>query len=79
MGTRIPLPVLTTAAAGVPRAPFIRLASLWIQVTGTWCNLECSHCINASGPGDPWLKPLDGHTVRRAIREAASALRRIAS
>jgi MoaA/NifB/PqqE/SkfB family radical SAM enzyme len=41
-----------------------------VQITGTWCNLECRHCINASGPRTPWLKPLDGETIRRAIREA---------
>ncbi|HKZ08547.1 MAG TPA: radical SAM protein [Methylomirabilota bacterium] len=55
---------------GVPVAPFVRLTTLWIQITGTWCNLECAHCINASGPRDPWLAPLDGETIRRAIREA---------
>lgn len=60
----------TFADERVPVAPFARLSTLWIQVTGSWCNLECSHCINASGPRDPWLRPLDGATVRRAIREA---------
>ncbi len=25
----------------VPAAPFVRLSALWIQVSGTWCNLEC--------------------------------------
>lgn len=55
----------------MPQAPFVRLASLWIQVTGTWCNLECIHCLNASGPKDPWLEPLARDTVLRAIREAA--------
>ncbi|MCI0546663.1 MAG: radical SAM protein, partial [Candidatus Rokubacteria bacterium] len=54
----------------VPTAPFRGLSTLWIQITGTWCNLECSHCINASGPTEPWLKPLDPATVRRAIAEA---------
>jgi len=64
------LPVLERMPAGVPLAPFVRLTTLWIQITGTWCNLECVHCINASGPRDPWLAPLDGETIRRAIREA---------
>jgi len=50
--------------------PFRRLTTLWVQLTGTWCNLECVHCINASGPGTPWLKPLDGEPVRRAIQAA---------
>jgi AdoMet-dependent heme synthase len=54
----------------VPTAPFLGLSTLWIQITGTWCNLECRHCINASGPRAPWLKPLDGATVRRALAEA---------
>ncbi len=67
---RVGLPVLERMPAGVPLAPFVRLTTLWIQITGTWCNLECVHCINASGPRDPWLAPLDGETIRHAIREA---------
>src|SRR4029078_10814735 len=58
------------APADAPRAPFLRLSALWIQITGTWCNLECVHCINASGPADPWLKPVPPEVVRRALREA---------
>jgi len=53
-----------------PAAPFLRLTTLWIQVTGTWCNLACAHCINASGPKDPWLAPMPTDRVRQAIREA---------
>ncbi len=53
-----------------PVAPFVGLSTLWVQITGTWCNLECRHCINASGPKSPWLKPLDAATIERAIREA---------
>lgn len=64
--TRLPL----LEPAPVPMAPFLRLSTLWIQITGTWCNLECTHCINASGPKEPWLRPLDGVTIRRAIDEA---------
>jgi len=51
-------------------APFSHLSSLWVQVTGTWCNLQCTHCFNQSGPREPWLKSLDAATVRRAITEA---------
>ncbi len=67
---RHPLVVLDASAPAAPRVPFVRFTTLWIQITGTWCNLECTHCINASGPRDPWLKPLDAATARRAIREA---------
>lgn len=64
-------PALVRApVAATPLAPFRGLSALWVQITGTWCNLECRHCINASGPRAPWLRPLDGETIRRAIREA---------
>jgi MoaA/NifB/PqqE/SkfB family radical SAM enzyme len=67
---KLGLPVLTAETAGAPRAPFVHLTALWIQITGTWCNLECTHCLNASGPKDPWLEPLDVDLARRAIAEA---------
>jgi molybdenum cofactor biosynthesis enzyme MoaA len=55
-----------------PIAPFSHLSTLWVQVTGTWCDLRCVHCLNASGPKDPWLKSLDTETVKRSIKEAES-------
>ena len=55
-----------------PVAPFSYVSTLWVQLTGTWCNLQCVHCINASGPKQPWLKSLDTKTVKRAIQEAES-------
>jgi AdoMet-dependent heme synthase len=62
-------------APGAPltaAAPFRDLTALWVQVTGTWCNLQCTHCINASGPRDPWLPSMDADEVRRHVREAAA-------
>ncbi len=64
------LPLLARGTAGAPLAPFVHLTALWIQVTGTWCNLQCTHCLNASGPREPWLRPLDAATVRRAVADA---------
>jgi MoaA/NifB/PqqE/SkfB family radical SAM enzyme len=52
-----------------PRARFRELRSLWFQITGTLCNLACTHCLNASGPRTPWLASLDAATVRRALAE----------
>jgi AdoMet-dependent heme synthase len=60
---------VVSLSPAAPVVPFARLAALWIQLTGTWCNLECTHCLNASGPGDPWLKPLAPDVVRRAIAD----------
>ena len=72
MSSRVSLPLLAddSGVGDAPAAPFLRLTALWIQVTGTWCNLECAHCLNSSGPGDPWLKPISPEVARRAIREA---------
>ena len=65
------LPLVIPSPTGhAPVAPFLRFSTLWIQITGTWCNLECAHCINASGPKEPWLKPLRVEVARAAIREA---------
>jgi AdoMet-dependent heme synthase len=64
------LPVLAAEPLDAPVAPFVRLSALWIQLTGTWCNLECTHCLNASGPKEPWLQPLDAAAARRAIADA---------
>ena len=56
--------------AVAPRAPFVALSALWLVLTGTLCNLRCTHCLNASGPDDPWLAPLDAAVARRALAEA---------
>ena len=51
--------------------PLRRLSAVWIQVTGTWCNLKCTHCLNASGPLDPWLQPMAATDVERHVEHAA--------
>jgi AdoMet-dependent heme synthase len=68
--TSLPLVMLEHDRRRAPVAPFLRLSTLWLQITGTWCNLECAHCLNASGPADPWLKPIRPEVARSAIREA---------
>jgi len=66
----LPLVVDVSGTGHAPVAPFLRFSTLWIQITGTWCNLECAHCINASGPREPWLKPLPAERALAAIGEA---------
>jgi MoaA/NifB/PqqE/SkfB family radical SAM enzyme len=55
-----------------PRVPFRHLNALWVQVTGTWCNLACTHCFNSSGPKDPWIQPMEPARVRAAVDEGVS-------
>jgi AdoMet-dependent heme synthase len=68
MDAPAPAATLTPPAA----APFRHLDALWVQITGTWCNLQCVHCINASGPTEPWLAPLEAGEVCQRIDEAAA-------
>jgi AdoMet-dependent heme synthase len=35
-----------------PSQPLLALDALWIQVAGTLCNLECTHCFVSSSPGN---------------------------
>ena len=55
----------------IATVPLRRLSAVWIQVTGTWCNLRCTHCLNASGPLDPWLTPMATSDVERHVVDAA--------
>jgi MoaA/NifB/PqqE/SkfB family radical SAM enzyme len=55
-----------------PSVAFRELRALWLQVTGTRCNLTCRHCFNASGPRTPWMDDLPVETVRAALAEAES-------
>ncbi len=65
-------PSASPARPDAPRAAFRQLGALWIQVTGTWCNLTCTHCFNESGPRDPWIARMEPPQVRAAIDEGAS-------
>ena len=33
-----------------PEVPLVKLDTLWLQVGGTLCNLECTHCFISCGP-----------------------------
>jgi sulfatase maturation enzyme AslB (radical SAM superfamily) len=50
--------------------PLVRFSSLWFQVTGLKCNLECTHCLVDSSPDNDRLAFLERDTVRSHLREA---------
>lgn len=54
----------------IPTAPFHHLQALWFQLTGTLCNLECTHCFIACGPTNHHLKFLEPDVVYRYLDEA---------
>jgi AdoMet-dependent heme synthase len=48
------------------------LDNLWIQVSGTRCNIACRHCFNNSGPRATAFGLMTFDTVNRAIAAAAA-------
>jgi AdoMet-dependent heme synthase len=59
---------VTSAAAVELR----HLDNLWIQVSGTRCNIECHHCFNNSGPRETSFGLMTLDEVNRAITAAAA-------
>src|SRR5215813_4066236 len=64
------LPEERRAVQLVPTAPFYHLQALWFQLTGTLCNLECTHCFIACGPTNHYLQFLEPDVVYRYLDEA---------
>lgn len=58
------------APARVPLAPLQSLDSLWFQVAGTLCNLQCSHCFISCSPTNKSFGLLDLETVRRYLAQS---------
>src|SRR5258706_6194758 len=75
-GTALQVDMVTSAAAVELR----HLDNLWIQVSGTRCNIECRHCFNNSGPSTSLgARPVEKtfglmtlEAVNRAIAAAAA-------
>jgi molybdenum cofactor biosynthesis enzyme MoaA len=54
-----------------PEAPLLSLDTLWFQVAGSLCNLQCTHCFISCSPGNATHAMLDLATVRRWLAQAA--------
>lgn len=57
-------------ATSVPEQPLHHLDALWIQVAGTLCNLQCTHCFVSCGPGDDRHALMPREEVRGRVAEA---------
>jgi uncharacterized Fe-S cluster-containing radical SAM superfamily protein len=53
-----------------PEQPFHHLDALWVQVAGTLCNLECTHCFVTSGPHEERHAMMSRADVRARVAEA---------
>lgn len=53
-----------------PRIKLKHLDHLWFQVTGTLCNLACTHCFNNSGPGVRTFDFLSRESIAMELQQA---------
>ena len=54
----------------VPAVPLVALDTLWFQVAGTLCNIECTHCFISSSPTNRSHGMLTLTDVERRLAEA---------
>jgi MoaA/NifB/PqqE/SkfB family radical SAM enzyme len=57
-------------SAAYPSAPLFALDTLWLQVAGTLCNLECTHCFISCSPTNHSHAMLSLADVRARLAEA---------
>jgi sulfatase maturation enzyme AslB (radical SAM superfamily) len=71
---RRPLPLLGQIAplrsADPPELPLEALDTLWLQITGTLCNIACRHCFISCGPKNHQHEMLTVPQVLTALAEA---------
>lgn len=65
--TLIPLPVSDVSA---PAVELQHLDALWFQVSGTVCNLTCTHCFISCGPKNHSFRFLSLPSVAEILEEA---------
>lgn len=59
-------------AAG-PAVPFRWMDTLWVQVTGTLCNIACRHCFISCGPKASQIPMMSVEEVQRALHQGRDA------
>ena len=60
-----------SSEAPFPRLDFKHLDTLWLQVTGTLCNLACLHCFISCGPRNDNHPFMTLEQIEEALRYAA--------
>lgn len=66
----VPSASASPASPGAPRVELRSLDTLWFQVSGTLCNLACTHCFISCSPTNRTHEHLSLATVRRHLAEA---------
>jgi len=53
-----------------PAVPMKNLETLWLQVGGTLCNLECTHCFISCGPKNDTIPMMSLEQVKERLEES---------
>ena len=56
--------------ATAPSVPLLALDTLWFQVAGTLCNIECTHCFISCSPKNHSHEMMTLADVERSLSEA---------
>ncbi len=67
----LPLP-FAVDPAGAPELAMQSLDTLWLQLTGTVCNLACLHCFVSCGPAETRVPMMETAHVLELLDEAES-------
>ncbi|MCH7989359.1 MAG: radical SAM protein [Planctomycetes bacterium] len=59
-----------TTFPDVPKVELNSLDELWFQVSGTLCNLECTHCFISCSPHNDTFGYLSLETIERMLEES---------
>ena len=54
----------------IPQVPLKKLETLWLQVGGTLCNLECNHCFISCGPKNNTIPMMTLAQVKERLIES---------
>ena len=54
----------------IPEVPLKKLETLWMQVGGTLCNLECTHCFISCSPKNYTIAMMTLVQVEERLRES---------
>ena len=55
-----------------PEVPFRWLDALWIQVTGTLCNIACRHCFISCGPKATQVPVMSAGEIESALEDGSA-------
>ena len=59
-----------STSVAIPEVPLVQLETLWMQVGGTLCNLECTHCFISCGPENHSHAMMTLEQVNRYLEES---------